>query len=130
MTTLAYWIQEADFTTTDYAPVDVSGALRALDAHPWQDELRLQAELDREEGESCPPGIGFVDPGGPFLHVCPGGDGRFVVHFHTTSGASILRPMATTLHTGEDLLRPDVVELMQYFFQGQHARILQALRAA
>ena len=82
MTTLAYWIQRADFTTTDYDPVDVAGALRALDAHPWHDELKFQTELENAGGEYCPPGIGFVDPDGPFLHVCPAADGRYLVHFH------------------------------------------------
>ena len=127
MTSLGYWIQRADLTTTDYDPVDVAGALRALDAHPWLDELTLQTELENAGGEYCPPGIGFVDPDGPFLHVCPVPEGRYLVHYHAKSAFSILRPFATTVHSREDLLRTDVVELIQYFFSGQHARIREAL---
>lgn len=127
MTTLAYWIQRADFTTTDYDPVDVAGALRALDAHPWHDELKFQTELENAGGEYCPPGIGFVDPDGPFLHVCPATDGRYLVHFHAKTAGSVLRPFATTVHTGEGMLRADVGELIQHFFDGQRARIRQAL---
>jgi hypothetical protein len=129
MTSLAYWIQRADFTTTDYDPVDVAGALRALDAHPWHDEWTLQAELENGGGEYCTPGIGFVDPDGPFLHVCPTADGRYLVHYHAKTAFSILRPFATTVHTREDMLRADVVELIQQFFSGQHARIRRTLGA-
>jgi hypothetical protein len=35
------WIQRADFSTQDYAAVDVSAAVRAFDTHPWRDELTL-----------------------------------------------------------------------------------------
>ena len=129
MTALAYWIQRADFSTTDYDPVDVASALRALDAHPWQDEWKLQGELENGGGEYCPPGIGFVDPDGPFLHVCPGAGGRYLVHFHAKTAFSLLRPFTTTVHTGEDLRRADVGELIQHFFQGQHARIRETLGA-
>jgi hypothetical protein len=125
--TLEYWIQRADFSTTDFAPVDVAGALRALDTHSWPDEWKLLSELENTGGESCPPGIGFVDPGGPFLHVCPGADGRYLVHFHAETAFSLLRPSATTVQTGEDLRRADVGELIKHFFQGQHAEVLRAL---
>lgn len=127
MTALEYWIQRADFSTTDFPPVDVAGALRALDVHPWPNEWQLQAQLENAGEEYCPPGIGFVDPDGPFLHVCPSAGGRYLVHFHAETAFSFLRPSATTVHTGEDLRRADVVVLIQHFFHGQHAQVLQAL---
>ncbi len=127
MTTLEYWIQRADFSTTDFPPVDVAGALRALDAHHWPNEWKLQAELENAGEEYCPPGIGFVDPDGPFLHVCPSAGGRYLVHFHAKTAFSLLRPSATTVHTGENLSRADVGELIKHFFHGEHARVFQAL---
>src|ERR1700752_825999 len=71
MKSLAYWIQRADFSATDHEPIDVASALRAFDAHAWQDELNFQMELESRGREYCPPGMGFIDPDGPMLHVCP-----------------------------------------------------------
>jgi hypothetical protein len=83
MKSLRYWIQRADFSATDHGPVDVAAALRTFATHPWQDELDLLAQLEATGTEYCTPGIGFVDPDGPILHLCPTIDGRALVHYHT-----------------------------------------------
>ena len=129
MKSLAYWIQRADFSATDYDPIDVAGAIRAFDAHPWSEELILQSELEDNGREYCPPGIGFVDPDGPILHVCPTADGRALVHFHSKPSAWLLRT-ADPVQTSADVARTDVVELIHYFFHGQHDWIVQKLGAA
>jgi hypothetical protein len=33
----------------------------------------------------APPGLGLVTEGGEILHICPGNDGRCIVHFHFSS---------------------------------------------
>jgi hypothetical protein len=128
MKSLAYWIQRADFSAMDYDPIDVAGAIRAFDAHPWSEELSLQSELEDTGREYCPPGIGFVDPGGPILHVCPTADGRAVVHFHSGLRVGLLaagEPVQTTA----GIARTDVVELIHHFFHGHHDWIVQKLGA-
>ncbi len=121
MKTLPYWIQRADFSATDHPPVDVSTAIRVFGEHPWHEELTLQSELENQGLDYCPPGIGFMDPGGPILHVCPSANGGALVHYHTAG---------TKVHTREGVLRGDVVELIHYFFHGQHDWILQKLGTA
>jgi hypothetical protein len=129
MRSLAYWIQRADFSATDYEPVDAAGALRVFEVHPWHDELRFQAELESGGREYCPPGIGFVDPDGPILHVCPTADGRTLVHYHAPPRFG-LPPVEAAVHTREGLLRAEAAELIHYFFHGQHDWILQKLARA
>ena len=129
MTTLAYWIQRADFTTTDYDPVDVAGALRALDAHPWHDELKFQTELESAGGNTA-----RLESASSIRtdHSCTCAPPPMVDISCTSTRrqpVSVLRPFATTVHTGEGMLRADVGELIQHFFDGQHARIRQALGA-
>src|SRR5687767_7276614 len=82
MTLMSYWIQRADFSSADFEPVDFNSALRAFTTHDWSAELDFLSELEASANESCPPGIGFVAPTGAILHVCPGRDGRALVHYH------------------------------------------------
>jgi hypothetical protein len=120
MNSLACWVQRADFSTTDHGPLDVDTALWLFDRHPWREELNLQSELASQEREYCPPGIGFVDPGGPILHICPTADGLAVVHYH-----SALR----TVRTREGISRADVIELIHHLFQGEQDWIVTKLDA-
>jgi hypothetical protein len=125
MKPLAYWIQRADFSTTDYDQVDVSTAVRAFDTHAWRDELSLQSELERGGLEHCAPGIGFVDPDGPFLHVCPTGDGLATVHYTPKPPAfRFLRRARASIVTREGVPHADVVELIHDFFGGRHDSLL------
>ncbi len=117
MKSLPYWIQRADFATTDHDPVDVATALRVFDAHPWPDELAFESELEAGGHDYCPPGIGFVDPDGPILHLCPSADGHALVHYHVGS----------SVRSRAGVLRGEAVELIHQFFHGQHDWILRKL---
>ncbi len=46
MKSLSYWIQRADFSATDYEPVDASAAVRAFATHDWAEEMNLLSMLD------------------------------------------------------------------------------------
>lgn len=124
-----YWIQRADFSATDHDPIDVDGAIRAFDAHSWRDELARQSELEQGGRECCPPGIGFMDPNGRILHVCPTVDGRALVHYHSKPKLGFLSS-APPVQTRPDVARTDVVELIHYFFLEQHDWIVRRLGAA
>lgn len=134
MTAFPYWIQRADFSTTDREPVDEAHALSVISTHPWQAELNFQAQLESAGAESCSPGIGFVDPRGPFLHVCPSPeDGRAVVHYHAKRFRRILKVFPTydqSVHTKEDVSQAEVAELIHDFFEGNHDQVLRRLGAA
>ena len=108
--------QRAYFSTTDHDPVDVSTAVRAFETHAWQAELSLQSELERGGLEHCSPGIGFVDPDGPFLHVCPSGDGLATVHYTPKpTRFRFLWPARPAIVTREGVPRAEVVELIRRF---------------
>jgi hypothetical protein len=119
MKSLPYWIQRADFSATDYEPTNVATAIGVFEVHRWDDELELQSALENQGRACCPPGIGFVDPDGPILHVCPAGDGRSLVHFHAHGD----------VRTRNGMLQDDVLALIHRFFGGQHDWIHQKLDA-
>jgi hypothetical protein len=130
MMLLAYWIQRADFTATDHDPVDAGGAVRAFDVHPWQEEWNLQATLESEGSDYCPPGMGLVHPDGQILHVCPTVDGRALVHYHCAPTFRGIAALEAVTHTREGMLRAEAIELIHDFFHGQHDWILMKLRTA
>jgi hypothetical protein len=133
MRLLPYWIQRADFSSTDFEPVDVNGALRAFMTHDWSEELDFLSELEASASESCPPGIGFVAPTGAILHVCPSSDGRALVQYHAETTRTVLGfiPMPRSeIHTKEGVERSDVGEMIHSFFEGRHDWLLHKLEAA
>ncbi|SOE52051.1 hypothetical protein [Orrella dioscoreae] len=75
MQAFTYWIQHADFTTTDGQPVTVEAAIQAFSSHDWALELSTAKGLHAAgSGEVCPPGIGFhpVEEGSDLLlHIKP-----------------------------------------------------------
>jgi hypothetical protein len=79
---IPYWIQRADCSATDYEPIPVADAIRAFEGHDWRSELDLFSEMETTGADCCPPGIGFVASDGTILHICPGSDGRAMVHYH------------------------------------------------
>jgi hypothetical protein len=130
MKSLPYWIQRADIASADFEPVDVAGALHAFTTHDWNAELDLLSELEGKASEFCPPGIGFVTPNGAILHVCPSQDGRALVHYHPAVLSKLLpfipiRRFAG--HTKQGVERSDVLELIQWFFEGRHEWLLRKL---
>lgn len=133
MRSLPYWIQRADFSSADFASVDVTAALRAFTTHDWSAELALLSELAEKASESCPPGIGFVAPGGALLHICPSSDGRALVHYHAETTRKILGviPIArSAVHTKDGVGRSDVLEMIHAFFEERHEWLLKKLAAA
>jgi len=132
-TPLAYWIQRADFTATDHEAADAEEAIHVLANHDWQAELRLEADLTTTGQESCPPGIGFMAPDGPILHVCPTIDGGSLVHFHPTRPKTLLdriRASKAAVYTKQGVGQAEVVELIRWFFAGRHDSILRNFAAA
>ncbi|PYO55013.1 MAG: hypothetical protein DMD83_21190 [Candidatus Rokuibacteriota bacterium] len=132
MKEIPYWIQRADFSATDYDPVEATDAVRAFATHDWRRELDLYSELERAGAECCPPGIGFVDPSGDILHICPSENGHALVHYHFTARRKFLGliPVARSLvETRRDVHRSVVSELISLFFQGQHDWMLAKLGA-
>jgi hypothetical protein len=67
---LKYWIQQADFSATDFEGIDVVGAEMVLRDHDWRSEWAHQALLASEGEDFCKPGVGFVR-GEFILHLCP-----------------------------------------------------------
>lgn len=133
MTLLPYWIQRANFTSTDFEPIDINGALQAFTTHDWSAELIFQSELESSANESCPPGIGFVGPTGAILHVCPSLDGRALVHYHASTTGKVfgLIPISRSgVYTKNGVERSDVEEMIRSFFEGQHDLLLRKLGAA
>jgi hypothetical protein len=130
---LEYWIQRADFSAVDHKAADAADGVRAFMTHNWPAELNYFSEREESGSDYCPPGIGFVDPSGPILHICPASDGRAMVHYHAESTRKVLgfipTPQATTL-TKQGVHRSSVVELIQWFFEGRHDWILRTLAAA
>ena len=130
MKLIPYWIQRADFSATDYSPVDVAGGVHAFEGHDWRRELDHYSELEGSGVECCPPGIGFVDADGDILHICPTESGRVMVHYHFTSTRRLLGliPMPRSIvEARQDMTRSEVLELIGFFFEGRHDWMLQTL---
>jgi hypothetical protein len=130
MTAIPYWIQRADFSATDYEPVDVADGIRAFERHDWRGELELQAELESDGAEYCLPGIGFLKPDGDILHICPGGNGRALVHYHFTAWRRFLGLVQLprwVVTTRQAVHRSTVAELIGFFFDGRHDWMLEKL---
>ena len=133
MKAIPYWIQRADFSSTEYGPAEVADGVSAFETHDWRRELDLYAERESTGAECCPPGIGFVDPGGDILHICPGGNGLAMVHYHFTGVRTILgfiRVPWSMGETREGIHRSVVLELIGFFFEGRHDWMLDKLGAA
>jgi hypothetical protein len=130
MNVFPYWIQRADFSSTDFAPVDVDAAVRAFENHDWQDELRLYAELEDERAECCPSGIGFMRKDGGILHICPEKNDVAMVHYRFAAPRKLFGfiPWATlSVETRFGMTRSTVVDLIHFFFDGRHDWMMQRL---
>lgn len=130
---MPYWIQSADLSAVDYSPVDMAAAIRAFRDHDWDEELRLLKDLESRGEDCCLSGIGFVDPDGPILHVCPSRDGCAMVHYHangTHKVFGIIPTLQPMVHTREEVDRAEVLHLIQLFFEGRHDWVVARLSAA
>ena len=111
--------------------VRVENALRVFMTHDWSEELEFLSELERARREYCPPGIGFVDPAGPILHVCPSAGGRALVPYHPKAMRKLFGFIPTFregVQTKQGVQQSDLVELIHSFFAGRHDCILRNLR--
>ena len=130
MNLIPYWTQRADFSSTEYAPVDVDAAVRAFESHDWQDEWRLYDELEDTGAECCLPGIGFVRQDGDILHICPDKNSNAMVHYHFAAPRKLLGFIPWGSLSGETrfgVARSAVVELIRFFFEGRHDRMIERL---
>lgn len=73
------WLQKHDFSSAEFEFHDSAAANKVLREFDWQTELNRQAQAT---SDSCDPGLGLVTDGHDILHICPGRDGRCMVHFH------------------------------------------------
>ncbi|HLM54361.1 MAG TPA: hypothetical protein VK325_12415, partial [Pseudoxanthomonas sp.] len=71
---ISYWIQHADFSTTDGTPVSLAEALEVFHGHDWTEEMdQARRMIESRIPDVCPPGIGYfvVNQEDQLLHVLP-----------------------------------------------------------
>lgn len=73
------WLQKHDLSSDEFEIPDASSAKKVLREFDWQDQLSRQAQAT---SETCDAGLGLVTDEGDILHICPGANGRSMVHFH------------------------------------------------
>jgi len=133
MKKIPYWIQRANFSTTEHDAVEVADAISAFEIHDWRRELDFYSDLVGAGTECCPPGIGFVDQSGEILHICPSEDGRAMVHYHFTMPRKLFGLIPITrsrIETKLGVHRSDVLDLIRFFFEGHRDWLLQKLAAS
>ncbi len=109
------WIQSADYSSKIHPLVDANESIRMYRAHDWTKELALLSEMQAEQQDCCPPGIGFLRDDGRFLHICPDGDGRISLYFQPAHA-----PKSSTW-TYSDLPESDAEVAIKAFHSGQDA---------
>ena len=127
-----YWIQRADFTSSER---DVSGAeelLAIFRSHPWPAERDFQARRVLAGEESCPPGLGIVPDDGRLLHLCPLSNGLVACHYHFVEHnkvAGLFRTSRSRELTNE-VPAPAAEELVRRFLIDDHDGLVRELTAA
>jgi hypothetical protein len=132
MCTIPYWIQRADFTATEHDPIDSVSAVELLNVHDWRSEWRLLREREAAGLETCPPGVGFTAAPGRILHVCPGDDGRALVHYHFAEPRRWLGFIpggANIVQTNSAVLSAQVPEFVRRFYDDDHAWLIERTAA-
>jgi hypothetical protein len=118
---VSYWIQRADFTSTDLGPVSLAEALVILHEHDWKAELGYETALETDAKENCPPGIGFVTKNQHQLHICPRRDGTadcYYMDLNSSMPDSWFRDHVSKAEQDrllEMLIRADYTSLTQQF---------------
>lgn len=129
---MTYWIQRADFFSTDHAGVSTPEAVDAFEHHDWATELDFEAGLREAGADHCRPGIGYVSPTGEILHLCPGMD-HVQVHYHYHEARRILGvfPVKRSKSLSvPSLPKGQAAQLIQLFTTGQWAALRQQLEHA
>jgi hypothetical protein len=123
---VSYWIQRADFSSSEHGPVPIDEAVRAYQEHDWSAETRFEHQLQAAGTEHCSPGIGFVAAPGHSLHVCPSADDA-LVHYHFDESRKFLGLLPFTrarLLSAFSVPLSEVPDLIRLFASGQ----LESLR--
>lgn len=124
MRRIPHWIQRADFTTTEHSAIDSARAVEVLSAHDWAGEWRLLGDREAAGLETCPPGIGFTAAPGRILHVCPGDDGRALVHYHFAEPSrwlGFIPSTAAVVRTNPSVEVSQLPEFVRRFYEDDHA---------
>lgn len=124
MRTISCWIQRAEFTATEHPPLDSIRALELMRTHDWLSEWRLLREREAGGLETCPPGIGFTAGPGRILHICPGEDGRALVHYHFSERQrwlGLIPHDAAVVRTKHAVESSQLAEVVRRFFDDDHA---------
>lgn len=132
---VTFWIQHADFSTTDGRPVSVDEAIRAFSGHDWEAELAAAHKRSLSGAETCPPGIGFVPADAAsdiLLHICPKSwDLADVAYQYVSEPPKLLgvvrRAPVLKMASRADFAIPDVRIAIACFIRGQHADLMKLL---
>ena len=122
---VSYWIQRADFSTSQHGQVNEQDALPAYQRHDWIAEVAQVRRLADSEADHCSPGIGFVTGTGDLLHVCPDGE-TAVVHYHFEERRKLFGLVPSRkLHvvTAEAVPPGTVLDLIRLFASGRMAAV-------
>jgi hypothetical protein len=91
--------------------------------HDWLSEWRLLEERAARGLETCPPGIGFTAGPGRILHICPGEDGRALVHYHFSERQrwlGLIPHDAAVVRTKYAVESSQLAEVVRHFFDDDH----------
>jgi len=76
-----YSIQSADLSIkAEGAWESPKQMIELFTSYDWNGELALQAELEKNAAERCPPGLILVREIGVFFHLCPNPNGTVTIH--------------------------------------------------
>ncbi len=132
MRAIPYWIQRADFAATEHEAIDSVRAVELLSAHDWPGEWRLLREREAAGLETCPPGVGFTAASGRILHLCPGDDGRALVHYHfaeTRRRLGFISSSAAVVRTNSTVVMAQLPEFVRRFYDDDHAWLIERTAA-
>ena len=127
---VSYWIQRADFSTTEHGLVGEHEAVQAFQQYDWVTEVARARRLEASGVEFCAPGIGFVAEPDHFLHVCPDG-ATAVVHYYYEGRRGLLGLLSNRRQgvlTAESVPPGTVLELIRLFASGQSATVRAQLQ--
>lgn len=127
MKSLPYWIQRADFCTTEHEPIDCQEAIRLLARYDWAEELAFQEALASKGIETCDPGIGFVAKEGNILHICPVSSNHAYFHYHFIAQRKLLKIFSThrfVVRVSREIPWTDIPEVIARYFADDHAWLL------
>ncbi|REJ85763.1 MAG: hypothetical protein DWQ36_08270 [Acidobacteria bacterium] len=125
-----YWIQRADFSSTEGHCGDPGALVDAFHAHDWPGELEFEDRLQREGHECCPPGFGVFPDDGRILHLCPRPGGGLECHYtypHETRVLGLFRAKRSQTVTWSPSM-PEAARLIEAFCAGRHDDLLAAAR--